>query len=460
MGTKNSLSLWERVRVRVLPYLALTTALILFLGLAATALADEAQQAATPGATPATASGVKGTIKGNVVNLTKGGGSVGGLDVNLIVFSGQNQSGKQTVKAGQDGKFSFEGIDTGQNFTYILHTQYQGVDYAAEPITFPADSTEQTAEVQVFDATSSDENVKSAARHYLLEVEPDGVNVSEIAIISNGGDKTYTGSKQIHEGVNETLRFALPEGAQDVEYGGGMVGSRVFPVDGGLVDTWPLYPGDTQRIFRYRIPANGDSISFTTKITSATAKVNLLVPDTGVGVTVTNLPNKSNPDIQGQKFVLFSGDNLAADTELQIKLANLPKAGVQGTAGPPSILPLIAGSGILVVVIVAFVVVMLVRRRRRPGKAGRRGAAEELAEGGEEEGEEAGAESDTDTEVEGEILEAEKRELVAAIARLDDDFEAEKLSAEEYGRLRAEKKRRLVVVVDRQKALAATRGDQ
>ena len=71
--------------------LAPTVALIIFLGLATSALADEATPAATPGAaapsaaTPAatTAPAAKGSIKGTVTNNTKGGGSVAGLDVNL-----------------------------------------------------------------------------------------------------------------------------------------------------------------------------------------------------------------------------------------------------------------------------------------------------------------------------------------------------------------------------------------
>lgn len=421
------------------PVLAIVGALLLFLGLATAAFAAEAG---------------KGTIKGSLVNLTAGGGSVAGLDVNLLVYQGQNQSGKQTTKAGQDGKFSFEGLETNEDFTYLIHVQYQGVDYAGEPMTFPADTTELTAEVEVFDATSAENTVKSAAKHYLLEPDPTGVTVSEIVIISNPTDKTYVGSKEIHPGIKETLRFTLPEGAEDVEYGGGMMGSRVFPVDGGLVDSWPVYPGDSQHIFRYRIPAKGDAVSFATKITLPTEKVNALLPDIGVGISVSNLPNKSNPTIQGEKFVLFSGDQLAADTELQFRLDRLPKA--QGAASD-GVLPLITGIGILLIVVLGFVAFVLIRRRRgRPARAMAPAPEDEESETVEMEA----AEPEIDTTEEEENLEAEKKELVAAIARLDDEFEAGKVGSEEYGRLRAEKKRRLVEVVDRQKSLVAARGDQ
>lgn len=464
--------------------LAPTVALILFLGLATSALADEAKPAATPGAaapsaaTPAatTAPAAKGSIKGTVTNNTKGGGSVAGLDVNLYVYQGQTQSGKQAIKAGQDGKFSFDGVDTGQEFTYLVHTQYQGADYASDPITFPSGSTDQTVDLEVFDATTSDESIKTSARHYLLEPQPDGLYVSEIAIISNSGDKTYVGSKDVHQGVKETLRFTLPQGAQNVEYGGGMMGTRVFQDNGDLVDTWPLYPGDSQRIFRYEIPVSNDAAAFISKLAVDTGKVNALIPDVGVGITVSNLPNKSNQDIQGEKYLLFSGDNVAAGTQLEFKLDHMSKAPAapvqpapgQATAGQAApgqtapgwqaMLPLFAGSGIIAVVAIASVVVMLVRRRRGGAKRASGADGDEESEaGGPPDGRDL---SEAEMEADEEILDAQKRELVAAIARLDDDFEAQRIGAEEYGRLRAEKKRRLVEVVDRQKTLAASRGDQ
>ncbi len=455
--------------------LAPTAALILLLGLATSAMAQATTPAATPAAaapsaaTPAAApaaTGVKGSITGTVTNSTKGGGSVAGIDVNLYVYQGQNQSNKLTTKAGPDGKFSFDGVDTGSDFTYLVHALYQGADYASDPVTFPSGSTQQTANLEVFDSTSSDENVKASARHYLLDPEPDGVYVSEIAIFSNSGDKTYVGSKEVHEGVSETVRFSLPQGAQNLEYGGGMMGTRVFQDNGDLVDTWPLYPGDSQRIFRYVIPVNGDTASFISKLTANTTKVNVLIPDNGVGITVSNLPHKSSQDIQEEKYLLFSGDNLAAGTQLEFKLDHMPKAQASGQqgAGAQGMLPLIAGIVVVVVLVIAGIVAVLVRRRGGARKAGRpaveTGAAEGTTEAAADQPRKAKGLSEAEREAEEEILDAQKRELVAAIARLDDDFEAQRIGAEEYGRLRAEKKRRLVQVVDRQKTLTSAGSDQ
>lgn len=462
---------------------AFTAALALLFAFAMPVLADDPPAAATPSAanpaevTPAAtpaASGAKGTISGAVTNLTAGGSSVAGSDVNLLIYTGQDQSDKQTAKAEPDGKFSFQGLETGQDYTYLLHVAFQGADYAAQPINFAQDSTAESSDVQVFDPTSDDKVISSPARHYLLEPDPDGVTVSEILIVTNSGDKTYVGSTEVQQGFKETLRFFLPDGAQNVEYGNGVADSHVFPVDGALVDTWPIYPGNSQRILRYKIPAKGDSVTFSTKVIMTTDKVNVLAPDSGASLSVTNVPNKSNPDIQGEKFLLFSGDKVTAGTEIQITMDNLskvtaaavggaaPAAGAGGAspaaaatgaapASDPQALPMIAG-GVIVVLAVGGAAFMVRRRRSQPASAYGASAGAAADEGIDEP-------EETDNGQEARELEMEKRELVAAIAQLDDSFENKRVGPEEYGRLRSEKKSRLVEIVERQKALAASRGD-
>lgn len=422
--------------------MALAAAILVFAGSALSAGADEA----------------KGTIKGSVKNMTAGGSSVAGLDVTLLIFSGQEQSGTQTGKVDDQGKFVFKGLETGSEFIYLIHLQHQGVDYGSEPITFPADKTELTVEVPCFDSTTAAGAITSPARHYLLDPDPEGVDVTEIVIMRNPTDKSYVGSREIQQGIRETLRFVIPENAEDLSYGDGMTVSRVVPVEGGFADGWPVYPGDSQRIFSYRIPAKGGSVNFTTRVTLASEKVSVLAPDIGADISVSNLPERSNPTVQGEKFVLLSGQNIAGDTELKFKVDRLPSAQLAAVG----LVPLIGGVGVVLIAIV--VLVIIVRRRRskasarvttgQPVRQTRKSAdaipdALQPADMADE------AEP---TVSETELLDTEKRELISAIARLDDQFESQQIGAEEYNRLRAEKKRRLVEVVERQKALAAEEG--
>ena len=112
---------------------------------------------------------------------------------------------------------------------------------------------------------------------------------------------------------------------------------------------------------------------------------------------------------------------------------------------------MIAG-GVIVVLAVGGAAFMVRRRRSQPASAYGASAGPAADEGINEP-------EETDDGQEARELEMEKRELVAAIAQLDDSFENKRVGPEEYGRLRSEKKSRLVEIVERQKALAASRGD-
>lgn len=398
----------------------------------------------------------KGSIKGTVTNLTAGGGSVVGAEVSLLVFDGQNQTVKETVKVDQEGKFAFEGLETGQDLTYLVLLQFQNVDYPGEPLTFTPDNPELTVEIPCLDSTTAADGVTSPARHYLLDPDPEGVSVTEIVILRNTTDKSYVGAKEIENGIRETMRFVVPEEAEDLAFGDEMSATRIVPVEGGFADTMPIYPGDTQRILRYRIPAKGGSVSFSTRVTMASEKVSILAPDIGIQISASNLPEQTNPTVQNEKYLLLSGQNLAADTELKIKVDRLPSTQVSAI----SLLPLAGGVGVVLIGVV--VLVLMIRRRRGGPKtdakttgraAGPRGDATGKLVAASTDGQ-VGAEDVTPTENEYEMLEKKKRELISAIARLDDQYEAKEIGDEEYSQLRADKKRKLVEVVEMQKMLS------
>jgi hypothetical protein len=57
-------------------------------------------------------------------------------------------------------------------------------------------------------------------------------------------------------------------------------------------------------------------------------------------------------------------------------------------------------------------------------------------------------------------LEAERKDLVASIASLDDAYEQGRIGSDEYGMLRAQQKDRLLEIIVRQRELTATRGEE
>lgn len=470
------------ISARALASMLAATA-ILALSLVTTA---SAQTPAPTNTVAFTATG-NGTIKGSLVNKTASGGSVANQDVMLGAYQGANDAGKKTAKTDQDGKFVFDGLATGADYTYQISVTYQGASYYSDPINFSGavpstpgatqptpqpttqPTTEQTVQLQVYDATPDQSVLKTTAHHYLLEPDKTGVTVSEIVIINNSSDKSFTGQAS-HAGTNATLRFTLPDGAQNFEPVDGLFPSGVLQVTGGFVDTMPVYPGTSQRVWRYDFPAKADSVAFTAKLDMAADKLSVLVPDDGAKVSISNLTGPTSQDIQGQKYILFSGQNVASGTELQFKVDGLSQVkppappdqtGAAGTGTPAAaggagsaasgtsvVSPPIAGG--VVALVIVFVAVAVVLNRRRNTQ--RRRAVEMLVS--EDIDGLAGGIDGTDD------LEAERRQLVAAIARLDDLFEQDKIGSEEYGRIRTEKKRRLIEVVKMQQTPIGARGEQ
>lgn len=411
----------------------------------------------------------KGTITGTLVNKTANGTSVADKEVTLGTYKGSDAQDKKTTKSDRDGKFSFTGLDTSADFTYQVSVDFQGAPYYSDPVNFsgatptgqapsatpvpPTDS--KNLQIQVFDSTTDASVLKSTAHHYLLEGDKTGISVTEIIIITNSSDKSYIGTEN-HSGTNSVLKFSLPQGAQDFEPVDGLYPSRVVQVDGGFVDTMPVYPGMSQRVWRFGIAPNGDTATFSAKLDMGADKVSVLVPDAGATVSVSNLSGPANQDIQGDKYLLFSGQNVAANTELQFKMDKLssikpqqsntgaqPAAGqsAPAPAGSSPVSPTIIGGVLALVVVVVGGAGFVVTRRRRQA------SARELAGLGADESAEYAGSGD---------LEAERQALVAAIARLDDLFEQDKIASEEYGRLRTEKKKRLIEVVKAQKAPVGT----
>lgn len=455
----------------------LAVAAILSISLVTTASAQTpapgqtpAPSAPAPTAVPFTATG-NGTIKGSLANKTANGGSVANQDVTLGAYQGANEAGTKTTKTDQGGNFVFDGLATGAAYTYQLSVTYQGAPYYSDPVNFTGavptapgaaqptpqpttqPTTEQTVQLPVYDATSDQSVLKTTAHHYLLEPDKTGVTVSEIVIVNNTSDKSYIGQAS-HAGTNSTLRFTLPDGAQNFEPVDGLFPSRVLQVTGGFVDTMPVYPGQSQRVWRYSFPANADSVAFTAKLDMAAGTLSVLVPDDGAKVSISNLTGPTNQDIQGEKYLVFSGQNVAAGTDLQFKVDGLSKvipaapptqtasAGTTATtAGATSVVSPAVAAGIVALVIVLIAAVMMLSRRQ---SAQRKRVVEMLVADDMDE-------TATGLDAAGD-LEAERRQLVATIARLDDLFEQDKIGSEEYGKLRTEKKRRLIEVVKMQKA--------
>lgn len=374
------------------------------------------------GAGPANAQAT-GVVKGRIVNKTAGGGPVGGQAIDLLAFADDGQREKRTATTGADGAFSFEGLATaGQK--YILAVKYEGVTYHSEEIDLSKGQATREVEMAVYGTTTSASAISVSRSHMIVDYDTDKKNfvIIEIIIIANKGDRAYVGGdKKTADGKPETLRFSLPERAAQVTFNEGLNELQSAVVDGMVIDTQPVPPGQRQIVLSYVVPYQGSEGSLTRKFEYPAERVNVLVRETSAQVAAEGLPAKDVREMGTSRYVTLTGENLAAGQAIKVTFANIPASLPNpSTAGKP---PAAAqtgdqnqlaalGVGLLGVGVVLGVAYPVLRRRR--------GAVAKPEAGGDE-----------------------WDDLIDAIAALDDDFDAGKVGEAEYHRRRARLKARL-----------------
>jgi hypothetical protein len=202
----------------------------------------------------------EGSIDGQVVNETEGGGSVAGLDVGLIALVEGEARETQTIQTDEDGKFRFEDLSVEQS--YMVRVCYMQIDYYY-PIEFSDDETEKTIEVPVCDTTEDDQAVRVYLLHVILRAEDGYFSVTEVMWLLNEGDKTYVGSEETRFGeIQGTLVLTLPQGAIDFGVPEESVEDYYIVDDDTVTNTLVFPPGEKELVFSYNLesPDSGELV--------------------------------------------------------------------------------------------------------------------------------------------------------------------------------------------------------
>ncbi len=378
-----------------------------------------------------------GTIEGRLVNGTAGGGSVADVEVTLTAYFGQTERNKNTTKTDANGNFKFTGLDTNSSYSYEATTSYQKGDYSAPRVSFSGAAETKQVTLKVYDGSTDPNIVKTTAKHYLLSFGNGEVEVSEILVMRNDSDKTYIGSREVGPDQRETSRYMPPSGARNLQYGDTLMSCCIVKDGAGFVDTMAINPGEIQKIYSYRLPYSGTSLNFTSILQQDVEKVQFLVPGSNVRVDIPGLANHGTQTIQGTTYMVFSGDNLKANTDISARLDGLPVASPLGE-GPLALIAV--GLGSLGALGVAFYTLRKRSQPRIPQPAYGIPHNSPYAYCPVSKKEPRAAASPSGPA----LLELEKRDLLAAMANLDESFEAGEIGRKDYERLRAERKRRLM----------------
>jgi len=262
-----------------------------------------------------------GVIEGQVSDGSGAGAPLEGLPVTLSAFAGPEAESSFETTTDEEGRFRFEGLET-EGYAYQFEVEYAGVQYGSEVMAFPEGENLISVPFTVFEATTSDENLSVQRAHVILDFEPGTIRVQEVQIFFNAGNATYVGPTG--EEGEATVQFALPEGATAVQLVEGLMECCVVETDTGFASTLPIFPGLKQFVFTYELRPQTRAYDLTRRVVYPTESLDVLVADVGVEVTADGLTGGESLSLQGGDYLHLAGENLSADEDIALHLANLP----------------------------------------------------------------------------------------------------------------------------------------
>jgi hypothetical protein len=364
---------------------------------------------------PVAAAATDGSVTGQVLNKTAGGGSTAGTTVVLVSFGRKEQAplGQQTAQADANGHYSFSGLDRDPNIVYITVARYQNVNYPSDQPFQLVDQASAQADITVYDSTTADDAIQLESLNLLVMGADQGVvQCMEMGALINNGDRTFVTANPQDQALARAIKFALPNGALSVQMQTGFTDQDVIPAVGGIQVTAPIPPGRHQFALSFQLPYSGSDADLSMQIPYATSTYSVYLPDSGMKLDGSPLQPGGPTQLGGQSYSLYTAANIARSTMIGGTLA-----GLGATGGIANNQLALISLGVVLVVIGGGVLIFGGRLRPTSPSGAR-------------------ARATLDTE-------QERLELVVRMAALDERFAAGQMSPTEYELERQRGKQRL-----------------
>ena len=359
----------------------------------------------------------RGSISGIIQHTGEG---VPGHRIMLIRLT---QSGEVHRTPGQTdtaGQFTFENLDTGEEFEYFVGIRYAGQLYKSTPIRLA--SGQHRTGVVVEASLSTEPTAAEAMRNppllvanhlVVLVLRDQHLEVREvIRLINNQPELSPSPETQSRPG-QDLLHLPLPQGYYNFVGIQGLIPDHVRLLTSGLQYTAPLGVGEHRLVYTYSLPLHSEVITVLTERTLPTTVLDILVEEERL-VASSDLQPMERVSIKPHTFWHFRGTNLPihARSWFQVTRRDAPAPSLQ------------VGAYIVVVGITLFGIGLPLYevwdKRRQPG----------LDTGG--------ALEQQDT------LNVMRLHLLQAIARLDDQYQAGVIDAGAYQQRRDKYKKQLL----------------
>ncbi len=376
------------------------------------------------------AAGLGAIIDGTLVDKTPGAALLPGAKALLYKLP----SGQEPRQVGQSdvdgsGHFRFDFIEADPGNAYEVGVQYQGAPYFSDKITFAQGETSRKLSLDVYEASDDDKVLTLAGTSLLIDAseKTHELSILELDTFINDSQRTFVpNTTPRNGGPPPLLRFSLPLNASNLTPGEGMGPEEIIQIGGGFGALVPISPGRHDLGFAYRSAYQTSSTSFTKSVIYPTKTLRVLMPASSAQVDSPQLSRQARQNIGGKQYDLLLASDLQPGTKVELRFSSLPGISPLAELAQPATLPWLAG--VLGLAVLALLGWYLRDRLRAPALA---------------------------PAVDRRELEIERRELLIALARLDDRFDAGKIRAEDYHAQRDAQKAELRAVMAQLERLAS-----
>jgi hypothetical protein len=342
------------------------------------------------------------TIAGRVVNGTAGGTVPERLEVVLLTLDESKAQivGRDSTFVDEEGRFEFTGFSTGQGLTYRVAAN----DGLFTPSVDLANTDDwSNVELVIYDRTRTLDDLWVSSYSLLIpsiDARSRVMGVLGAIDIRNEGDTVWL--PELNDpGLTglDLVRFSIPEGYSNLSVESDLPAGNVMEIGTGFALSTPIPPGEFNILVSFLLAYDGDGFEFPLILPFGADQVRFMLPHAESTITGEGLGQPRTEVVNDRLFTIVEGAGFERGARLTVTVTGLPspsfvERAVDYFGGRPyiPILAWLAGTAFLSLLAYA-----LIRSRRRPA-----------------------TEAPT------------RRELVNAIAALDELRDAGKIEPERY----------------------------
>ncbi len=327
-----------------------------------------------------------GSVTGRISNGSAGASLPADLEVTLLGYDGDQEVVRLATTLEDDGNFMFEDLEYVPGRLFFSMVVHEGLTYRSDVAHVTSDGNPLDLPITIFETTSDPSAMRVERLHIIVDFPAeDLLRVLELWVLANESDRVLI----------TPLQVALPDRATNLSFEDGTLGGRYEITGDGFVDLEPIPPGTgiDHLVFGFDLPIDR-SADFEQQMLHPVDAVTVLLP--ADGPRVSGLLDRGVQDIAGMRMQSFTTGALSPEEPLSFRVS------APSTSSSPPIGAIVGVGALIIAALVAARVWLGARRSLQPvGQA----------------------------------------DLIAAIASLDDDYEAGAISEDEWGRERDRLKR-------------------